>query len=49
MMSLLICLQQEAMESQSRLKQEQYAMAETLKNLQKKLSEEKSIFSHDYL
>ena len=24
-------------------------MAETLKNLQKKLSEEKSIFSHDYL
>lgn len=35
--------QQEAMERQTKLQEEQAAMAESLKNMQKKINEEKSI------
>lgn len=35
--------QQEAIERQNKLQEEQQAMAESLKNMQKKLNEEKSI------
>ena len=36
--------QQEAMERQTKLQEEQAAMVESLKNMQKKINEEKSIW-----
>jgi hypothetical protein len=44
MMPFFSPLQQESMERQSKLEKEQQAMVESLKNLQKKVNEEKSIF-----
>jgi len=39
----VFCFQQEAIDRQNKLQEEQKAMAESLKNMQKKLNEEKSI------
>ena len=43
MLCVLLGLQQQAMDRQGKLQEEEQSMAESLKNLQKKLNEEKSI------